>query len=159
MRASDPTPLPIITIRAWLAALSSGRKACVTRTGPKRLTSKTAFISAIRIWLGGSVMSTAIPALLIKTSSASIWELSVTAALRTLTSSATSSSRNLTSWPSSRNRATASSPRFWSRAPTQTDIPTSASPLAIANPIPLFAPVTSACRLLVMMQISHFRAC
>src|SRR5215211_3752619 len=131
---------PRLTMWAWGAARSRGRKLRVTRSSPTTLMSTVACQSSSRASATGS-RPTPVPALL---TSRSAWPWrSPTAAAKASTEAGSVTSRARVVAPTSSARAWRRSVR---RAPATTWKPALASRRALAAPIPLDAPVTTAIR-------------
>ena len=130
--------LDMFTIRGAGERSSSGSIALVTRSAPYTFVSITVRSASTSSIVGSCTPSSTRPA---------IPAVAAAPALRTeVTSSATPNA----STPSARRPCTAASRRSSSRAPTATRNPVAPRPRAIARPIPLFAPVTSATLLSVI---------
>lgn len=142
-RVSDPTPLDTLTIRGEGARRSIGSIAFVTRMTPKTLVSSTVRMLSISTRVGSCGITPVIPALLTSTSRPPTYSSTSAAAAATLSSDVTSSGTPNASTPLARSLATASLRRSSSRAPTPTRKPCAPRPSAIANPMPLLAPVMS----------------
>src|SRR5215211_4774434 len=131
---------PRLTMWAWGAARSRGRKLRVTRSSPTTLMSTVACQSSSRASATGS-RPTPVPALL---TSRSAWPWrSPTAAAKASTEAGSVTSRARVVAPTSSARAWRRSVR---RAPATTWKPALASRRALAAPIPLDAPVMTAIR-------------
>src|SRR5512132_1083423 len=131
---------PRLTMWAWGAARSRGRKVRVTRSSPTTLVSIMACQSSSRPSATGS-RPTPVPALL---TSRSTWPWrSPTAAAKAWTEAGSVTSRARVVAPTSSARPWRRSVR---RAPATTWKPARASRRALAAPIPLDAPVTTAIR-------------
>src|SRR4029453_9001527 len=131
---------PRLTMWAWGAARSRGRKARVTRSRPTTLVSSMTCQSASLPSATGS-RPAAVPALL---TSRSAWPWrSRTAAANASTEAGAVTSRGRVVAPTSAARDSRRSVR---RAPATTWKPALASWRALAAPIPLDAPVTTAIR-------------
>lgn len=144
---NEPMLLDMLTMRGESARLSSGSIAFVTRTTPRTFVSRTVRTTS-RSSVTGSCAPPSVrpemPALLTSTSSRPAVRSIASAAAATLSSEVTSRATPNASTPAVRSRATASSRLASSRAPTATVKPSAPRPWAMARPIPLFAPVTSA---------------
>src|ERR1700680_2617940 len=134
--AKEPKPLDTLTTTGDLDRSSSGRNAWSMRTGPRTLTSETA-------WTWAAVTSPAaitppdMPALLISTSNAPpVASATVLEAASTEASSVTSRTKGRA--PSS---SAVARPRSGSRAAAHTSWPSSIKRRVASRPNPLFAPV------------------
>ena len=138
-------PLETITSRGCGGRRSSGRNACVTRTGPSRLTPKTGRKSAGSVSAGAARVPLT-PALLTSTSSRSGARATASCAAATDASSVTSSRDDpdvgVAVARAASRRQRPRRPR--SRAPSQTVQPRAARRRTVSAPRPLVAPVTSA---------------